>query len=68
MKSKRPKVIDMAPLYRKYPGKFVAVTPDFKKVIVARDTFHDALRAARDRGVKQPLVEWIPWEATSYLL
>jgi len=68
MKSKRPKVIDMFPLYKKYPGKFVAVTPDFKKVIVARDTFHDALAKARELGVKRPLVEWIPWEATSYLL
>jgi hypothetical protein len=68
MKKKRLKVIDMTPLYRKYPGKFVALTPDHKKVIAARDTFHDALVEARSRGIEHPLIERIPWEATSYLL
>ena len=66
MKSKGPKPIDMTPLYRKYPGKFVALTHDRKKVVAARDTFTDALREAKELGVKNPIVERIPWEATSW--
>ena len=68
MKTKQPKVIDMTPLYRKYPGKFVALTPDHRKFIAAMDTLSEALREARARGIEHPLVERIPWEARSYLL
>ena len=68
MKTKRPKVIDMTPLYRKYPGKWVALTHDRKKVVAARDTLGEALREAREHGVERPVMERIPWEARSYLL
>jgi hypothetical protein len=68
MKTKNPKVIDMTPFYRKYPGKFVALSLDGKKLLAAADTLREALRKAREGGVEHPLVERIPWEATSYLL
>ena len=58
----------MTPLYRKYPGKFVALSQDGKKVLAASDTLREALRVAKESGVEHPLVERIPWEATSYLL
>ena len=68
MKTKQPKPIDMTPLYRKYPGKWVALTHDRKKVVAASDTLGKALREAKEHGVKHPVMERIPWEAQSYLL
>jgi hypothetical protein len=58
----------MTPLYRKYPGHFVALSHDRKKVIGKGRTHEEALRDAAEHGVKHPALEWIPWEAESYLL
>jgi hypothetical protein len=68
MKVERLKPMDMTPLYRKYPGKFVALSPDRKRVIAASGNLREVLKEARRRGIDQPIVERIPWEAKSYLL
>lgn len=62
------KAIDMTPLIRKYPGYFLALSRDRKRVLGKGLSPEQALRAARKRGVKVPLLTKIPEENRSYLV
>lgn len=64
----RPEVIDMTPLYKKYPGYFLALSHDRKKVLGKGHTAEEALKEAEKKGFKEPLLARIPWENRSYLL
>ena len=62
------KAIDMTPIIKQYPGYFVALSHDRKKVFGKGHTPEEALREARAKGVKDPLLTKIPEENRSYLL
>lgn len=62
------KVLDMTPVIRKYPGYFVALTYDRKKVLGKGHTPEEALKEARKKGYKDPILTRIPNENRSYLL
>lgn len=65
---RRRMVSDMTPIIRKYPGYFVALSDDRRKVLGKGHTLKEALEQARQRGVKNPLLTKIPYENRSYLL
>lgn len=62
------KAVDMTRVIRKYPGLFVALSRNRKKVLGKGTTPEQALREARKRGVKIPLLTRIPEENRSYLV
>ncbi|PIV20146.1 MAG: hypothetical protein COS40_14105 [Deltaproteobacteria bacterium CG03_land_8_20_14_0_80_45_14] len=62
------KAIDMTPIIKKYPGYFVALSYDRKKVLGKGRTPEEALRQANRKGYKDPLLTRIPYENRSYLL
>jgi hypothetical protein len=62
------KAIDMTPIIRKYPGYFVALSYDRKKVLGKGHTPEEALREAKKKGYKDPILTKIPYENRSYLL
>jgi hypothetical protein len=63
------KAMDMTPLIRKYPGYFLALSADRKKVLGKGHTAQEALEEARKKGVKTPpVLTRIPEESKSYLL
>ena len=62
------KAIDMTPIIKKYPGYFVALSYDRKKVLGKGHTAEEALEEAKEKGVKEPLLTRIPEENRSYLL
>jgi len=62
------KAIDMTPIIRKYPGYFVALSYDRKKVLGKGRTPAEALKQANKKGYKDPIITRIPYENRSYLL
>ncbi len=58
----------MTPIIKKYPGYFVALSYDRKKVLGKGRTPEEALRQANRKGYKDPLLTRIPYENRSYLL
>ena len=62
------KVIDMTPIIKKYPGYFVALSYDRKKVLGKGHTAEEALEEAQNKGIKDPILTKIPEENRSYLL
>lgn len=63
-----PKIMDMTPLYKKYPGYFLALSPDRKKVLGKGHTLEEARKAAAKKGFRNTLMARIPWENRNYLL
>jgi hypothetical protein len=62
------KAIDMTPIIKKYPGYFVALSYDRKKVLGKGHSPEEALKEAKEKGFKDPLLTRIPEENRSYLL
>jgi len=62
------KAIDMTPIMKKYPGYFVALSYDRKRVLGKGRTPEEALREANKKGYKDPILTKIPYENLSYLL
>lgn len=62
------KAIDMTPIIKKYPGYFVALSYDRKKVLGKGHTPAEALEEAKRNGVEEPIITKIPEENRSYLL
>lgn len=62
------KAVDMTPIIKKYPGYFVALSYDRKKVLGKGHTPEEALEEANSKGYKDPILTKIPNENRSYLL
>jgi len=62
------KAIDMTPIIKKYPGYFVALSYDRKKVLGKGHTPEEALNEAKEKGANDPILTKIPEENRSYLL
>ncbi len=62
------KAIDMTPIIKKYPGCFVALSYDRKKVLGKEHTHEEALEEANKNGYQYPILTKIPNENRSYLL
>ncbi len=62
------KALDMTPMIKKYPGYFLALSHDRKKVLGKARTPQEALEEAKRKGYKEPLLTRIPEENRSYLL
>lgn len=54
------KAIDMTAIHKKYKGKWVALTPDEKAVIVAGDTAKKVYDEVHRKGFKEPILMNIP--------
>jgi hypothetical protein len=62
------KAIDMTHIIKKFPGYFVALSYDRKKVLGKGHTPEEALQEAKRKGYKNPILTRIPYENRSYLL
>jgi hypothetical protein len=62
------KAIDMTPIIKKFPGYFVALSYDRRKVLGKGHTPAEALKEAKRKGYKDPILTRIPYENRSYLL
>lgn len=62
------KALDMTPIIKKYPGYFVALSQDRKKVLGKGHSPEEALEQAKEKGVDHPILTKVPMENRSYLL
>lgn len=62
------KVIDMTPIIKRYPGYFVALSYDRKRVLGKGHSPEEALNEAKKKGFNDPVLTKIPEENRSYLL
>ena len=62
------KAADMTPVIRKYPGQFVALTRDRKRVVGKGFRPEEALEEAKKNGFKEPILTKIPLENRNYLI
>lgn len=62
------KPIDMTPVIKKYPGYFVALSHDRKRVVGKGHTPEEALKEAKKKGAEDPVLTKIPEDNRSYLL
>ena len=53
---RKSKPIDLTKLIDPYPGQWVALTPDEKKVVGASPDLDQALRQAKAKGYPQPFI------------
>jgi hypothetical protein len=58
----------MTPIIKKYPGYFVALSYDRKRVLGKGRTPEEAIMEANRKGYKDPILTRIPYENRSYLL
>ena len=54
------KAIDMTKIYRKYKGKWVALTPDRKTVITSGPTAKHVYDEAHKKGFKEAILMKVP--------
>ncbi len=57
-------VINWTDIYKKYKGKWIALKNDEKTVIASADSAKDAHRKAMDRGLKNPILSYVPVQIT----
>ena len=62
------KPVDMAPVIRRYPGLFVALSADRRRVLGKGHTPAEALAEARAKGARKPVLTRVPEDNRSYLL
>lgn len=62
------KAIDMTPIIKKYRGYFVALSHNRKKVYGKGHTAEEAIKEAKEKGIKEPIITKIPSENRNYLL
>ena len=60
------KAIDMTPIIKKYPGYFVALSNDRKRVLGLGFTPQEAIKQAKERGFDNPIISKIPKETKDY--
>lgn len=60
------KPIDMTPVIKKYPGYFVALSDDRKKVLGLGFTPEEAIEQAKKAGFSNPIIAKIPKEMKDY--
>ena len=53
-------VVDFSKLIKKYKNKWIALTPDNKKLIASSDTLKQVLNLAEKRGITNPSVLKVP--------
>jgi len=68
MKGKSKKAIEKLTTYKKYANKWIAITPDEKKVVGSGRTLSKAIKEAKKKGIKDPILTKIPKKALGYLL
>ena len=61
-------VVDMAKIEKQYPGQWVALSDDRRRVVASGFTLKDALAKARGKGIKDPILSKVPKESLEYLL
>jgi hypothetical protein len=60
------KPIDMTPIIKKYPGYFVALSNDRKKVLGLGMTPEEAINQAKKNGFENPIISKIPRQTEDY--
>ena len=54
-------------IYKKYKGLWVALKEDNKTVVASGKTLKEALRKARKKGCKEPILFRVPTEILPYI-
>jgi hypothetical protein len=52
--------INWTPIYKKYKGKWIALKTDEKTVIASADSAKDANNKAIKKGIKNPILSFVP--------
>ena len=53
-------------LMKKYAGKWVALKDDQKTVIASADSAKQALKMAKEKGVENPFLNFVPEKLTAF--
>lgn len=61
------KVVDLTGILRPYKGKWVAITPDQKKVICYADTVEGVIEGSKKYKDGEPIIYRVPDEHTAHL-
>ncbi|OGD97146.1 hypothetical protein A3A49_00945 [Candidatus Curtissbacteria bacterium RIFCSPLOWO2_01_FULL_38_11b] len=58
---------DLTQIYKKYKGKWVALTPDEKSVVASGLTLKKILQDAKKKGYDHPIVMRVPPAVVPYI-
>lgn len=61
------KPIDYSPIFKKYPGQWVALKDDERTVVTASRSANKALQEAKEEGVKEPILFKVPRKSVPYI-
>ena len=61
-------IIDMIKLEKRYPGQWVALSGDRRRVVASGASLPEAIANARKKGTKNPILSKVPRESLEYLL
>lgn len=61
------KPIDYSPIFKKYPGQWVALKSDEKTVVAASRSASKVFQEAKEEGVKEPVLFKVPVKSVPYI-
>jgi len=61
------RAIDYSPIFKKYPGQWVALKSDEKTVVAASRSANKAFQGAKEEGVKEPILFKVPKKSAPYI-
>jgi hypothetical protein len=67
-KEKEIHVVDLTEVFEPYHNKWVALSPDEKKVMGSGKSPKQALKESIERGEKDPILTKVPKDYASYIL
>ena len=68
MRKRSSVAIERPSTYKKYANKWIAISPDEKRIIGSGTTLSKAAKEAKKKGVKNPIFTRIPKKPVGYLL
>lgn len=61
------KPIDYSPIFKKYPGRWVALKSDEKTVVAASRSANKVFQEAKEEGIKEPILFKVPTKSVPYI-
>lgn len=59
--------IDYSPIFKKYPGQWVALKSDEETVVATSRSANKAFQEAKEGGVKEPILFKVPRKSVPYI-
>lgn len=68
MRKESKKAIERLSTFKKYANKWIAITPDEKKIVGSGRTLSKAIAEAKKKGIKNPILTRVNKTDAGYIL